>query len=171
MTDRPELTFPPDGVWTISEWLDVQTQLQVVGKKGDPLEIEDREQLRDFVTWNALAACAELHEMADEMGWKPWDDNRGLISADQRIRAIMEGVDAMHFLANLFRALNATGEEITAAYRAKAEKNLKRWQEGYDARESKCPGCHRDFTETTCVSGEFCEEVGHEVQNEGFQSP
>lgn len=162
MAFQHEIDFPISVDWRFGDWIDVQTQLQKIGGKGDPANIPTGDEFAEFTRAMAFAACAEIHEMADEMRWKPWDDMRGR-NVD-RERVIAEGVDALHFLGNLFRAVNATGEEISTAYEKKAQKNLDRWREGYDALKDKCPHCHRSFSESDCVAGEFCEEIGHDAQ-------
>lgn len=126
-----------------STWLSVMAELQEVAY-GSYYDDFDAQTKADSMMMNLLAAHSEVTEMGDEMGWKPWVAKRGWIN---RASVINEAVDVMHFLANLLKHANCTGEELSTAYRRKMLKNLDRQLEGYDGIGDKCPSCHRDLTE------------------------
>lgn len=137
-----------------SEVLQAQHTLQVDSFKYDPLLLTD-EQRVEFIRWNVLALEDELHEMLDEVGWKPWASSRH-VNEDA---AMKELVDAFHFFMNLMMAVAPRGtvpEEIARdfvlAYHAKRERNAERQVEGYDGINGKCPSCHRDLKEVPIIT-------------------
>lgn len=121
-------------------WLESTRHLQEesFGKKF-PLVGDD---LADYVTENYAAAVIELGELMQEVGWKPWSTPRGWAN---REAALGELVDVLHFLANLAVALDVREDELWNRYRAKQNVNRARQRSGYDAREGKCPRCHRSY--------------------------
>jgi hypothetical protein len=135
--------------WTFGEWLEEQRQLQVEGAaygktEGDPEKVcKDPEAMARHYQWNYAAISQELSELMDEVGWKPWATSRHM----NRQQVMAEAVDALHFLANMLLGVGATGEELTAIYEAKIQKNLLRWRSDYTGVDEKCPGCGRDMQE------------------------
>lgn len=121
-------------------------------KDGSPLDL-DPEARADFIRWNHTALIAELGEMLNEVGWKPWASSRH-VNAEAALREL---VDAWHFFMNLMLAVGGSvgWTEIQIAdlfslyYLEKREKNIQRQQEGYDGVSSKCPRCHRELSETS----------------------
>lgn len=123
-------------------WLDSTYALQrdVYGHEL-PLT-PDTHELADYVQMNALAAVDEIMEMLGEVGWKPWATPRGWI---RREHFMKEGVDALHFIANMLCAAGVTDDELREAYRAKQGVNSRRQELGYDGVSGKCPGCRRSY--------------------------
>jgi hypothetical protein len=133
------MNLPETDDYTFSDWLSSTALLQMEAYGKDPglLVNNDITEFNDaegniFFAWNSFAMMAEVVEMADEVGWKPWATSRHI----NRERVIEEAVDAMHFLGNILRMVRCTGGELTEAYKAKQEKNLQRQQEGYDGRKN-----------------------------------
>ena len=147
------------------EMLRAQRELQRVMPHGDPARLEG-EARTSFISWNVLALTDELHEMLDEVGWKPWATSQH-VNAD---RALAELVDAWHFMMNLLWAVagldpydhpDAAADRLAHAlhegYLAKRAVNEERQAAGYDGVTGKCPRCHRDLAESDCTPL-ACEE-------------
>lgn len=130
---------PREG-YSFDEWLHTTTQLQILAYGRDPADVEG-DEMADFARWNMFAAIAEIVEMSEEIGWKPWATSR-LVNREAMIG---EAVDALHFLANLLRMVGCSGAELTRAYKAKQLKNLQRQIKGYDGVKEKCAYCHREL--------------------------
>lgn len=130
----------------IAEWFETQRALQVEAYGTDPGSLEG-EDLAVYVTWNALALSDELHELLQEIQWKPWANDMGRVDVPNA--ALVEFVDMLHFVANLALAFGFTPEDVSEAYRMKVQINKDRQSQegGYDAVASKCPHCHRDLEE------------------------
>lgn len=85
----------------------------------------------DFITWNVLAAQAELAEVLAEVCWKPWATyEEGQVFKD-REKYIEELVDVAHFIANLLIVAGVDDEALSAAFVAKQAKNAARQETGY----------------------------------------
>lgn len=124
---------------------------------------ENTNELADYVQVNALAAVDEIMEMLGEVGWKPWATPRGWL---RREHFMKEGVDALHFIANMLCAAGVTDDEFWEAYRAKQVTNSRRQELGYDGVSGKCPGCRRSYDdeiECTPQDGQpaYCEVQGY----------
>jgi hypothetical protein len=137
--------------YSFHDWLTSTRQLQEVAF-GDYYDDMGDEERADNMMMNLYAACDEIHEMGDEMGWKPWAPPRGWINREAAIR---EAVDALHFIGNLLTHAQCTGEELTAAYRAKQLKNLQRQIDSYDGKAEKCGYCKRDLSELPTRAGTY----------------
>lgn len=132
----------PDDM-TFSQWLTAMEALQKVAYGAD-YDSFDPETRADSIRMNFMAIVHELVEMTTEMGWKPWSSPQGWVHEGP---AIKEGVDAMHFMANLFSHTRVTGEELGKAYKAKMLINLDRQIAGYNVEVEKCADCGRDIRE------------------------
>lgn len=116
------------------------------------------EQFANYVSMNVLAAHAELSEVLQEVGWKPWADPRGWVN---REGVLKECVDTAHFLANVLSAIGVSDDEWEAAYQAKQQVNRERQAVGYDGVSGKCPHCKRSYDDgIKCVPGK-CVGVAH----------
>lgn len=135
--------------------LETQAHLQTYQKDGPPLEFDDDEQRVEFIRWNVLALEDELHEMLQEVGWKPWATNRQINTE----AALKELVDALHFFLNLIMAIGSNDREqfptleelaifLISSYQAKVEVNIERQLNNYDGISGKCSYCHRDLAES-----------------------
>jgi len=164
LPDTPSITIQVD---PFRLWLELQLKLQQTVFTDPRTYSEDPEARATFVLWNAFAACDEIHEAMQEIGWKPWATSRHLNDA----AFISEIVDALHFIGNMVLAaaehLDETPEELAAkmwaAYQNKAAKNIQRQLEGYDGASDKCPICHRELQVVSTDSGIrelFCPDHG-----------
>lgn len=129
----------------------------------------DTNELANYMQTNALAAVDEIMEMLGEVGWKPWASPRGWV---RREHLLKEGVDVLHFIANMLCAAGVSDDEFWEAYRAKQVTNSRRQELGYDGVSGKCPGCRRSYDdEIKCVPAEprengdpaFCDHLNREV--------
>ena len=123
-------------------WLSQTRELQTQSYGTDPAEL-DPDARAAYFREMGFAALVELGEMSNEIGWKSWGSNRDL----NREHYLKEGVDVLHFIANLLVAGGITDEELNAAYLAKMDVNRRRMASGtYAGRvDNKCPNCARSF--------------------------
>jgi hypothetical protein len=128
--------------WSFEEWLMRTWVLQREAFGVDPYVLKGKER-EEYVRWNVLAAEDELHEALGEISWKPWA-SKEFFNRDQFVGEL---VDVLHFVANLLVVSQVTGDELTARYSGKQQKNRDRQSEGYDGVSGKCPGCKRDLQE------------------------
>jgi hypothetical protein len=105
----------------------------------------------DYTLMNAYAIVDEISEATDEITWKPWAKERGLVNRDAMVGEL---VDAAHFLANLLCMLGVTDGEWAQRYQEKQRRNVRRQQTegGYDTRQDKCPGCGRELDKPGAMS-------------------
>lgn len=130
------------GGYSFMDWLNTTAQLQEKFFGVDPFVIPDEDK-PDFIHWNVTATVAEMMELLDEVGWKPWATSRHV----NRDRVVGEAVDALHFIANILRCIGCGGRELTDAYVAKQTVNAQRQVDGYDGVSSKCFWCHTELSE------------------------
>lgn len=116
-----------------------QGELQRNSYGRHPAEIDNEEELIQFIKDMNLALQDELHEFLAETGWKPWATSRH-VNADA---AKGELVDAFHFFMNLCLAVDMGPAELFDRYMEKRQRNAERQLEGYDGVEGKCPVCKR----------------------------
>lgn len=117
---------------TLKELLAVQLRASTEIGGGEP--VPDRTTLATY----ALAWIVEIAELAQELNWKPWKKKKQI----NRERTIDELADTWAFTllyTNLvMKAIDATPEEVEAAYLAKVQVNLARGRgevEGYGRKE------------------------------------
>ena len=146
----------------LAEMLRAQRELQVDSFGNDPVRLEGEERVA-FLRWNVDALQDELHELMQEVGWKPWASSRHVNEKE----AVAELVDAWHFFMNILWALgghSAQGSStelasmFAAGYAAKRAVNTARQERGYDGVSGKCPSCRRDQMETQKI--ELFEAAG-----------
>lgn len=81
---------------------------------------------KDDIRQYAFALCGEVHELADELGWKDWQ----LPKAVDPFRASDEHADVLAFLGIIIKytmdLADRTGMDLAAAYEAKTKVNLER---------------------------------------------
>lgn len=148
---------------TLADLLEAQLKLQIEHMKdGDPRTLTG-DAMADFMRWNAFALTDEVHEAMAEVGWKPWATNRAI---DEEA-FLGEMVDGFHFFMNMLlcgvrRPPEVIAQKFEEAYFRKNQRNAERQQEGYSGLD-KCPGCHRDLTDTkrTMASYEAPDGSGH----------
>lgn len=115
-------------------------QQRYIGKH--PAELKG-DELVQYLKDMAYAAEDEIHEMMDEVDWKPWTPGNSVNFQ----RAKQEMIDEWHFFMNRWLALGGTSDEFVTMYFAKAQKNHGRIDSGYDGRSTKCAECHTDLDE------------------------
>lgn len=160
----------------LSDLLEAQAKLQLKMPGGkDPRDMEEEEKAL-FIKDMVLALSDELHELLDEVGWKPWATSRH-VNFDS---AQSELIDALHFFLNLALALNLNGRQMKELYYGKNKKNHQRQEEGYDGISSKCGYCRRalDDEDELLARGEagcwissdgntgYCREAGLQIVND-----
>lgn len=140
------------------EWLAKTDELQREAYGNDLPALDPETRAKEF-TMQGFAAIAELVEMSNEIGWKPWATSRHL----NREKYIAEGVDVLHFVANLLLLAGATDSELNEAYLRKMETNRKRQLDGYDGVSDKCTQCGRalDDKDVSCTASETVVLRGH----------
>lgn len=134
-----DLELPKTDDYRFSDWIESTAELQARFFEGDPADF-NQEEVIQFLIWNSFAVEDELHEMMQEIGWKPWATSNHI----NREAALKEMVDLLHFVGNILRALRVTGKELTIAYKAKQFKNAMRQVDGYDGVKDKCGECGRE---------------------------
>lgn len=137
-----------------------QRNIQIVHMAGDPAELS-REDLKAFIRTNVLALIVEAGEALDETQWKPWaadiPDEAVVVG---RQRYLSELADVFIFTMNLLLAGNLSMMELAQAVDAKQTKNIQRQLGGYNAKDTKCPGCGRAYDDegVTCKAKVQTEE-------------
>lgn len=151
--ENERLRSRPSSADMLVHMLKQQHELQRTAMGRDPLlmSMEDRvAYVKDMI----FALEHELHEAADEVTWKSWTKGPADINEDAFFGEL---VDAWHFLMNLF----LVAYQIPAAdlayrlagwYDWKRAINIKRQEDGYDGRSTKCFDCGRalDDPAVTC---------------------
>lgn len=164
--DSPE----PDYSYTTPDALDEMLQAQDA-MQADTYGQGLRELLPDDVptavsqaTTNVLAALDELHELLAETSWKPWAKGDYLNLEAAR----GEWIDAWHFMMNLANLLGLDSASIKSRYFAKRAKNIRRQEEGYDGRSTKCPGCHRALDDDAVKCHPMRGRLGTDEEHDGI---
>lgn len=131
----------------LTEMLTAQREVQAV-ISVDPVAIADQDERIDYIRTMTLALIAELGEMLDEIGWKPWSTSRH-VNEDA---AFGELRDAWQFMMNLMMAVtlappDEVADRLYAELQAKHVVNMDRAMNGYDGVSGKCSACRRDLAE------------------------
>lgn len=121
-----------------------------------PEDIEDPQELIDYIVYMKTALDDELHEMLNETGWKPWATSRHINMEGMK----SELVDAFQFFMNLCFAAKMDANELMIRHADKLQKNYERAANGYDGVSTKCAWCGRalDDTYVDCLSAEMAEQ-------------
>lgn len=90
----------------------------------------------DYLRWNALALHAEVSEMTQEFGWKPWATSQHI----NREALVGEGVDVLKFLLNMLLAVGVTPSELAEKFTLKTVVNYERQANGYTGLEKDAAG-------------------------------
>lgn len=138
--------------------LEANSLWNTFGKQADfqrhinahPENIEDPQELIDYIVYMKTALEAELQEMLDEIGWKPWATSRHI----NREGVKSELVDTFQFFMNLCFAVGMDANELLLRHTEKLLKNYKRADEGYDGVSTKCGWCGRalDDSHVLCMT-------------------
>jgi dimeric dUTPase (all-alpha-NTP-PPase superfamily) len=123
--------------------LQFNLQTKILGRIMSDMTLTER---IEYIKENVLAATDELHELLNETSWKSWASGDPYINRDA---AVKEGVDVLHFLVNLFLALDVSPEELLTRYAGKNKVNHNRQDNGYDAVSTKCASCGRALEDIT----------------------
>lgn len=94
------------------------------------------EEVIDYLRWNALALHAEVSEMTQEFGWKPWAKSQYI----NRDALVGEGVDVLKFLLNMLLAVGVTPAELFEKFTLKTAVNYERQRNGYTGLEKDANG-------------------------------
>lgn len=118
---------------------DKQLEIQTLAYGKNPLEITDPVERIQFIRDMREALEAELQEMIDETGWKPWATSRHV----HEEAAAGELADALLFFINLCFIIRVDPIKLFTLTMAKMDRNLQRQLEGYDGIKGKCGVCKR----------------------------
>jgi hypothetical protein len=129
---RDEYAKSPPERGAFARWLADQLLTERVAYGTDPRTLRGEEGA-EFVRWNVLAAIRELTELLNDVdGWKPWQterDDAGRLK--DRDAFVEEGVDVLHFIANLLLYAGATDAEVSRVWSTKQRVNAARQETGY----------------------------------------
>lgn len=139
------------------KWLESTRRLQEEAYGKDFSAPFDPDEFADAIVMNHSALVVELSEFMQEVGWKEWAQPRGWVN---RRSALIELVDAAHFLANLLVRLGVTDEEWEREYQQKQEVNRRRQAEGYDGVSDKCPHCGRSMDDIPPIEADGALHCG-----------
>ena len=130
---------------SLEKIFELQAELQ---RRINGYDLDDQSvtQRIENIKLNVLACTDELHELLNETSWKPWAKGEPFINRDA---AVKEGVDALHFMVNLFLHLGVSPAELLHRYTEKNEVNHRRQESGYDGVSTKCPRCRRALEDLT----------------------
>lgn len=95
--------------------------------------LADPERRATWVAQMMFALTDEVHEAAEQVGWKHWATSRHFDTDAFG----SELIDALHFLIALLIASDWPADAVYAAYMAKAEVIEKRQREGHDGRRQR----------------------------------
>lgn len=90
----------------------------------------DDKAFADYLRLNFLAAHTELSEALQNLEWKPYHGQQpGRPTGAERERTVVELIDVLHHVGNLFVALNVADAELEYEYERKSQRNRKRQEE------------------------------------------
>lgn len=127
--------------------LERQNNLQAFLLGKFPILMTDNEKA-EFIRTQVLAAQAELIEVLNETHWKPWATrplDESIVPSLAKFTGEM--ADVFIFFMNLMLVAGVSMTDLCKAVDAKQQINLTRWQNGYDAKASKCPACKRAYND------------------------
>lgn len=140
-----------DKEFSFQDMLDLQKNLQIDLAKRLPLsninpdEIQTKGQMRDWMKNQRDAIGDEFKELIEAVGkqdnaiWKTWKANHVELSnepwkdltEEEMLELKYEAIDIMHFVNNIFVALQMDAKEIGQMYAAKNAENLRRYNAKY----------------------------------------
>ena len=150
-----------------------QIKIQTLAYGKDPRDITDPKERIQFIRDMREALEAELQEMIDETGWKPWQTSNHV----NEEAAQGEMADVLLFFINLCLVLNLDPYTLADKTFEKMQRNLDRQLAGYDGVTGKCVRCKRalDDLAVTCYipkksgfDGWCGELVGNPIKPFGF---
>jgi dimeric dUTPase (all-alpha-NTP-PPase superfamily) len=143
----------------LAEMLDLQQKLQLETYGVDPFAITMSGDM-SFVKDMVLAATDELHEVLNEVSWKPWTHGERHVNVHNYKKEV---VDLFHFFMNLMLAVGMTPDELYEMYVTKRTVNERRQRDGYDGVSTKCVHCKRALEDVTL--SEVKDTVGSRTTN------
>lgn len=137
--------------FSFQDMLDLQTNLQIdlasrlPETNINPLEIETKGQMKEWFRDNRDAINDEFKELIEAVGgqnnaiWKKWKANHVELcnekwqdlNPEEILELKYEAIDIMHFVNNIFVALQMDAKEIGQMYAAKNKENLRRYESKY----------------------------------------
>ena len=111
-------------------WLSETLALQRESYGHDPSDGSDARTWLNYIREQTLAAFIELGEFISCLKWKPWAAASRTPTETERMEAIGEMVDVLHFVANDLAALGCTDEELNREYLKKMNINRDRMATG-----------------------------------------
>lgn len=127
----------------MTRMLSRQNEFQtLLGRHPDGMS---RNELKEYIRTQAFALMAEVVEATDETQWKPWAADIPDQPIVDKPRYVGELADVFIFFMNMMLAGKVSVTELCQAVDAKQDKNIKRQQDGYNAKDTKCPGCKRAY--------------------------
>lgn len=110
-------------------WLEQTAELQRSAYGSDPDDFPFEKWIT-YVREQTLAAFVELGEFIQNLNWKPWGKKKEFPDDFDRIEAVEEIVDVLHFVANVLYALGVSDDELNEAYGKKMQVNRDRMAAG-----------------------------------------
>lgn len=160
----------------LDEMMEMQRKLQQEAYGINPGELDMPQKIK-YIKDMHMGMMSEMSELLNEITWKPWTSGDLDINGDGYRKEI---VDVWHFMMNLMLAVNMTPYELYNMYVQKRAVNLRRQQNGYDGKSTKCPGCSRAVEDISInqvhidgVTGAlafFCGTCNHRLDPEMVKS-
>lgn len=109
-----------------------QRRLQIEAFAVDPRELTGEDRV-EYVRMNVLALVDEAMEVLHHVdGWKNWQTDRSSAGEIADLQAyIGEGVDLLHFVANLLNVAGVEDDALDHLFARKQKLNARRQAEGY----------------------------------------
>lgn len=140
-----------DKEFSFQDMLDLQRNLQIDLSKRlpdsniNPIDIVTKGQMRDWMKNQRDAINDEFKELIEAVGnqnnaiWKTWkadhvkisNENWKDLTEEEMLELKYEAIDIMHFVNNIFVALQMDAKEIGQMYAAKNAENLRRYNAKY----------------------------------------
>jgi NTP pyrophosphatase (non-canonical NTP hydrolase) len=139
----------------LTNLFEAQIKIQTLAYGKDPRDITDPAERVQFIRDMREALEAELQEMIDETGWKPWATSKHV----NQDAAQGEMADVLLFFINLCLVLHLSPELLAEKTFEKMQRNLDRQLEGYDGITGKCPKCKRALDDTAVECHEYANDA------------
>lgn len=131
--------IPLFGVW-LQETKQLQEEFFLHHYGVERFEHMTVEQQIAFIKEQFIAVIAEMVELLDETSWKPWA-SASFVNTELLKK---EGIDVLHFVANILCAIGVDDRELSSDYLGKMEVNRQRQLNMYSGLE-KCVICKRSI--------------------------
>lgn len=140
-----------DKEFSFQDMLNLQRNLQIdlatrlPESNINPFNIKTKGQMRDWMKNQRDAINDEFKELIEAVGnqnnaiWKTWkaghvklsNENWKDLTEEEMLELKYEAIDIMHFVNNIFVALQMDAKEIGQMYAAKNAENLRRYNDNY----------------------------------------